>query len=431
MELKISDFTRNFLKFANLFIGFTSLFIIPKYGILNIPNLLVLLSSFFLIFLLIFMLNSLKSKIETYILFLSYNLVIFFSIFGAFGSITFQKSFISSMLLLIIFLFCFISFSLFKNSLFYFLKGLTFSALITSVYVIIDFIFFQFKQVSLNKVIFPSKFLDVGHAITFTFKWNGILLYKPAGFSWDPGMSITALVIAYIIVDENLIYFKNKLIKVFILGSFFTAIFLSLSLTSILSLLIYLIILKFILRKNFYIAYDAFKINLTNYYLLMAVIFLFYIGFATDISKAGNALEAGKLTHLKYFSGIIYLKDLPFEKLLLGFGYWNIGEFFNTYVPWYMGFFEPGLNPESTLVNLLLFGGLGGILFYCYFFYKAYINSDLRFKKIFIIIIFLCFGYGINTIWFNFLFDYLLIYGISKKLMGITYENFDRSYINI
>jgi hypothetical protein len=418
MELKISDFTRNFLKFTNMSLGFTSLFIIPKYGILNIPNLLVLLSFFFLLFLLIFMLNNLKSKIETFILFLSYNLVTYFSIFGAFGSNTFQKSFISSMLLLIIFLFCFISFSLFKNSFFYFLKGLTFSAIITSLYIGLEFIFFQFKQVSLNEVIFPSKFLDTSHVITFTFEWNGILLYKPAGFSWDPGMSIPALVIAYIVVCENLIYFKNKSIKVFILGSFFVAIFLSLSLTSILSLLIYLIILKFILRKNFYIKYNVFKINLTNFYLLIAVIFLFYISFVTDVSKAENALEAGKLTHLKYFSGIIYLKDLPFEKLLLGFGYWNIGEFFNTYVPWYTSFFEPGANPESTLVNLLLFGGLGSILFFCYFYYKAYINSDLRFKKIFIIIIFCGFGYSINTIWFNFLFDYLLIYGISKKLTG-------------
>jgi hypothetical protein len=395
----------------NYICGLFSLFFIPKYSIFNLANFSLIISVFIIFFIFILSISEIKINSKHIYFFIFSSIFIFVSIIGSFNTKAVSDSILSSINFTITLFFVFFSYNLNRNSSLGFYKGFIDSSLITSVWIIIDFFFYQKYHISINEIVIPKNLLDIDHTITFNFEFNSILLYKPAGFSWDPGMSVTAIVLAFVFIDQKIINItKENYVKLLM----FNAIMLSLSLTSIISLFAYLIIKNIVNRR--YLKILSLKISSISIIAIFTFLTLFFISYQTRIEKATTALEGGKLTHLKYLSGIMDYPKLPFEKFLFGFGYRGVGEFYNKYVKWFTGYFDKGANPESTLTNIFFIGGIIGTLYFVTSYIICFRNLNIRYKYVLFLILILSFGYGINSTWFNVILLYLFIEGYNNKL---------------
>ena len=343
---------RTIVASINFIIGLFSLFFIPKIGLFTLSN-VVFLSCFFIILLLMIVnLRIIKINLKSFIKYLLIIIFINFTIIGAINSWDIQHGVLSSIMFFNILTAVFLSYLFNKYFYIYFFKGFIYSAFLSALWVILDFIFFNYNGYSINEFIFPQNLLDVNHKITFVLNYNGILLYKPAGFSWDPGMSITAIVVAFILVDQNIIKLKFKKLFMFI---YMIAVIISLSFTSIFSLVIYLLVKLFFKETNF--TFNKLKISSLGLITIFSFLLLLIVSFSVDLGKATNAIEGGKLTHLKYLSGIEYYFDGKLINIFFGYGFRGIGEFYNQYVSWFEGHFLKGQNPENVLILFFIWRG--------------------------------------------------------------------------
>ena len=301
-----------------------------------------------------------------------------------------------------------------------FVKGFIYSAIITSLYTIIDTLHFYLghNHKSLNIIIFPKYFelKTNGHVLTnFQHIGHHLLLYRSSGFSWDPGITFTAVVLAFILLNENIIQIKYKIFSLLIM---FIALIVSISKISLIALFIYFII-KIFKNKNVQLT-KTIKIKVLSFLPILSIIFLFCEGFFIPYLTYtdANFLTPGNERHLKYFYSIIDYYKANILQILFGFGYRGVGVFFNKYVAWRAstGFiYKIGYGPPSTLTDLFLWGGLIGIIFWFYSYYITFINGSNEIKLLMIILIFLMFGYTINSVWFNSIYISLFTISYFKK----------------
>lgn len=199
------------LKISLFLMGVFSLFAIPRYHGFIIVDIF-LLSSFFIALIFIFLKKNIKlSKFELF--FLSIGLLYYTTVqIGTLNYYNFS-GLLTAQLFFLAFLTIFMSYKLTDDlsSLFFFIKGFIFSAVITAIFIIIEEIYYYaggFK--SLSSILF-NKFAPKDVYLTTYIYIKGIgVLYRPDGFSWDPGLSVTALVIAFILIREGIVNVKFK-----------------------------------------------------------------------------------------------------------------------------------------------------------------------------------------------------------------------------
>jgi hypothetical protein len=344
--------------------GFFSLFAIPSYNGVLLVHIFLVISLFLSFFLLaIYKKNIFLLKTEYFLLsigILYYASVMFGTInSGAYSGLLTSQLFFMSFLLVIIMHKIGSNYKLINI----FLKGFVYSGIATSLYCIIDFIYFYSGNFNtLNNVIWPQMFLSKADDHTFLNRINlfGIILFRPSGFSWDPGLSITGLIIAFVLLSENIVKLKLRKL-VFLL--FIIAIIISISKTSIISLFFYLFIVKMV--QNLHIKFGYGKVPALNFLAVLILFFFLYIGLF--IPYDGSVSNLGTARHLKYFSSIFYFYNQNIFEFLFGYGYTGVGKYFNEYVTWLKDFgnfyFDNNLNPESTLTNIFFYGGAVGSLF--------------------------------------------------------------------
>ena len=394
--------------------GFFSLFAIPSYnGVLLVHIFLVI--SLFLSFCLLF------TKENIFLLKAEYSLLLIGILYYAsvmFGTINSgaYEGLLTSQLFFMSFLLVFIMHKIGDNYklINIFLKGFVYSGIATSLYCIIDFIYFYSGNFNtLNNVIWPQMLLSKSNEHTFLNQINlfGIILFRPSGFSWDPGLSITGLIIAFVFVSESIV--KLKLRKLVLL-LFSIAIIISTSRTSVISLLFYLFIVKKV--QNLYIRFGYDKVSVLNYLAVFILFFFLYIGLF--IPYDGSISNLGTARHLKYFSSTFYFYRQNIFEFLFGYGYTGVGQYFNEYVPWLKNtgdfYFDNNLNPESTLTNVFFYGGSIGSLFWVITYLQSFLKGAKEVKTILLILLLLSNGYAINSVWFNMIYNILIIYGITK-----------------
>ena len=351
----------------------------------------------------------------------------FATLIGATNSNDFQGGLIASQLFLLTFSSIILYYIIDNDNLKFiliFVKGFIYSAVITSLYTIIDTLHFYLghNHKSLNVIIFP-KYLMLkanGHYLSnfqhIDIIGHHLLLYRSSGFSWEPGVTFPAVVITLILLNENIIIIKYKLLLLLII---FIALIVSISKVSLVALLIYFLI-RIFKNKNVKLT-KTIKIKALNFLPFLSFIFLFFIGFFIPYLTYtdANFLTQGNERHLKYFSSVIDYYKANISQILFGFGYRGVGEFFNKYVVWRTstGFrYLVGYGPPSALTDLFLWGGLVGIIFWFYSYYVTFINGSNGIKLIMIILIFLMFGGTINSVWFNSIYISIFIMSYSKKL---------------
>lgn len=306
----------------------------------------------------------------------------------------------SGILTAIVFLICFIvtltsvKYGL-NNQL---LKGFFFCAVLSSIYMIVDA--FQFYLVSREPLIWilvpvtrDPEVIGRPHPFLNLIGVFGIPLYRPCGLSPDPGCSVTAITLAYIIYKENMINMKkNRIYDILV----FSAIIISISKTSIFALFMYFFIKKI---PNYYLPIKNKKYNFLIIIGILELMGLFAIGLITPYTGNGNE------RHLKYFASLIYTPIANPINFFFGYGFTNTGLFFDKYVPWIsdVGKFRlTGHVCESTLTNIFLYGGFFGSFFWVYLFYIIFKSNNPKYLMIIDIIIFLAFGYTISGAWLFF-----------------------------
>lgn len=309
-----------------------------------------------------------------------------------------------------------------------FIKGFIYSAIIESLYAFIDVLYFYLSSNHKSLNVLIPKYLTLksnDHPLTNFVNYGHLLLYRSSGLSWDPGMIFTAVVLAFILLNENLISIKHKKIFLIIM---FVAVIISISRVAIVALFIYFII-KIFKNKNLIIKRR--KIKILNFLPIFSVFFLFIIGFFTPyLNYTNKLLTAGNERHLKYFSSIIdYYKANVFQ-ILFGFGYKGAGVFFNKYVIWRYAVYHIYYNanignfgPPSILTDLFLFGGLIGIIFWLYSYFFTFFYGNNEIKLIMVVLIFIMFAAAIGSVWFNSIY-------ISLFSMSYHYKN-KRDKLNI
>ena len=411
----------NFLRYTVFLMGFVSLFAIPNYKGFILVHLFLLLSFVISFFYLLIYVKKIKINKKEYII--SSLILLFFAttILGTINSEDYD-GIISSLIFLLCFLTIFILFKLSKisniNLIANYLKGFFFSSLFTSVFSIIENIYYYITfrsllQDILPKTLYVSKMMARGESIINLQKVSNIVVYRSNGLSWDPGLSITGVVLGFIIFNENIVNVKyKKILQLLIL----IGIILSFSKTSLVALFAYFI-LKYInklkINKN-----DIQRIY--NILFILILLILFICGFFVEY----NYSNEGNNRHLKYFSSIIYFYKQNIFEFFFGYGYTGVGQYFNKYVDWLInvpGFiFGKRLNPESTLTNIFFYGGFIGSLYWILSFYyiNNFKNKDIQ--SILIVIILLMFGYSINSVWFNNFYFILLLTTINKNIKIIN-----------
>lgn len=278
------------------------------------------------------------------------------------------------------------------------LKGFFFCAVLSSIYIIVDAI--QFYLVSREPLIWilvpitrDPEVIGRPHPFLNLIGVFGIPLYRPCGLSPDPGCSVTAITLAYILYKENMISMKKRKIYDFLV---FSAIVVSISKTSIFALFMYFLIRKI---PNYYLPIKGKKISFLVVIGIFEFLGLFVIGLITPYTGEGNE------RHLKYFSSLIYTPTANPVNFLFGYGFTNTGLFFDEYVPWISsveGFKLVGHVCESTLANIFLYGGFLGSFFWIYLFYVIFKSNNSKYLMILDIVIFLSFGYTISGAWLFF-----------------------------
>lgn len=278
------------------------------------------------------------------------------------------------------------------------LKGFFFCAVFSSLYIIIDAVqFYLITREPLIWILIPitrdPEIIGRPHPFLNLIGVFGLPLYRPCGFSPDPGCSVTAITLAYVLYKENIIKMRKRRIYDIVV---FSAIIVSVSKTSIFSLLMYFIIKKI---PNYYLPQKGKKINFLVLIGILEFLALFAIGLVTPYTGEGNE------RHLKYFASLIYAPTANPINFFFGYGFTNTGIFFDRYVPWISSIGEfklVGHVCESTLTNIFLYGGFLGSFFWIYLFYVIYKSNNPKYLIVLDIIIFLSFGYTINGAWLFF-----------------------------
>jgi len=306
---------------------------------------------------------------------------------------------ITSFLFILTFVFVFLAYKLNENYILIFLKGFIISAIITSIIVYIDTFYYYLFNTPLWLKIIPEHLAQKAgdsYGAKIKYIW-GIKFYRSAGLSWDPGISMTGVTLAIVLLFEKIVNIKN--LKFFLL-LMFGAVILSISRTAIYALVFYFFIKSF--EKVFNkIKIERTKVNLLTILAFIIIVIFLNIGIFIEYNNASQGTER----HLKYFSSLYYFYKQNFFEFLFGYGYTGVGIFFNKYVDWLYNvkgfYFKPDLNPESTLTNIWFYGGLVGSFFWIYLFFKILLHSIDNIKIVFLILILLSFGYAINSVWFN------------------------------
>lgn len=280
-------------------------------------------------------------------------------------------------------------------------KGLWYSSLFTSLYMLFEVGMHFFRYEALNLILFPEFMLRAAGDHTYFnedytfFPYLGRPLFRPGGLSWDPGLTTPALVLVFILVFEGMLEVPWRRTGLALL---FVAILISTSKTAWGGLLAYAV------SKFFWGILDSFPKTMRRWLEsaapLAGLVFFFLLGFL--LRPGANSHSA--VFHLSYFSSLYYLSRATLGEIIFGFGYRRTGSFFHTYVP---GTKE---NPsfsvhshadvESLLTNVFLWGGLAGSLYWIYSYSKAY-SKGSRSQKIWLLaLLALAFGYNFHTLWF-------------------------------
>lgn len=301
---------------------------------------------------------------------------------------------ITSQIFILTFLTLFIGYKISNGDLlFVFLKGFCISALITSVFCIVDSIYFYINFKPLLETILPDFLMEKANEHTLMNRQliGNTIVYRSSGLSWDPGLTITGVALAFILINENIVRFKHKKTILILL---LLAVIISISKTSILTLFAYVIF-------TFLKKYRVSRIQMLSIVTFSLFVLFLYMGLFIDYGKSDPSNER----HLKYFSSIFYLPKANLLEIMFGFGYTGVGDFFNRYVDWLqeepLFVFDKNLNPESTLTNIFFYGGLIGSLFWLLTFIFSFWKGDKQIKILLITLMILSFGYAINSVWFN------------------------------
>lgn len=385
------------------FTGAVSIFLIPTFKGFNLAHFGIILSFVFLFF----VFTSKKTRLyreEFYFIFLG---LMFYacSMIGAYNTDA-MNGVITSQIFLLIFFVCFISHK--NNFIISLVNGFICCAFITAIFIIIDDInYYVLKSFTpLIYKIFPQALAEVnngGHTYDNVSSLLGALIYRPCGFSWDPGLSVTALALGFVLYNERIGKYKVTFLGnlILILG-----ILLSLSKTSILAVLVYLTCKLFGISKL-----NVYKKKLLLFLVLFEVLCFFLIGNFITYSGYGNQ------RHLKYFSSLVYVfGSNPFH-FLFGYGFTNPGKFFDLYVPWLneTGYRLAGTSCESTLTNVFLIGGFLGCFYWVYGFYLVWKKNNTKYLFPLLIIIIIGFGYSISSSWFYLMFNSLVLLSLDNK----------------
>jgi hypothetical protein len=406
------------LKISLFLMGVFSLFAIPRYHGFIIVDIF-LLSSFFISVIFVFLKKNITfSKFELF--FLSIGLLYYSAV--QIGTLNYYNftGLLTAQLFFLAFLTVFISYKLNDDLslIFVLIKGFVYSALITAIFIIIEEVYYYMGGfASLSHLMF-NKFAPEGVHLTITenIKWLGVL-YRPSGFSWDPGLSITALVIAFILIREAIISVEFKKLILLLL---FLSIIISIDKTSIIAMFLYLIFKFF--QNKWIVLYPKFKVHFLTVTLVFTFLFLLYFGFFIRYNKIFHDQD---YNHLKYLGSLFYLyKENPFE-FLFGFGYKGIGSFFNHNIKWLQSLnmkFSNGAGPESTLTDMFFFGGIIGLFYWFFTFIYTFMKGDNHIKLLMFSMFFILYGYTINSTWFNCIYI---------SLFFLSYHNFKNQKIAV
>ncbi|MCM1321063.1 MAG: hypothetical protein NC041_05290 [Bacteroides sp.] len=277
------------------------------------------------------------------------------------------------------------------------LKGFFFCAFFSSIWILMDATqFYLLTRTPLIWQVFPitsdPNIIGVPHPFLQLTSLAGIPLYRPCGFSPDPGCSVTAISLAYVLYKERIVTVKERKIYDAII---ILAIIVSVSKTSIIALFFYFLFRKF----NFLDLREKETHQPLMLKICIILIFvLFFVGLVLPYTGKGNE------RHLKYFASLVYVPTAELQYVLFGYGLTNTGFFFDNYVPWLMNqeFQLTGAICESTLTNVFLYGGILGSLLWFYVFFLVWKSKDTKVAGIFTILILLSFGYTISGAWFYF-----------------------------
>jgi hypothetical protein len=396
--------------------GFFSLFAIPSYKHFLLVHLFLLLTFYFTLLFMFYRIDKIRlSRIDLIMLILA---LLFYnaSMIGAITSNVISGLTFSQIFIIVFLLFLFaskINIKLIQS----YLKGFISSSMITSLYMVIQTIFFYLYKTNINEELFPENLLAKagGHTLTNFISMNGVILFRATGFSWDPAITATALVFAFILINENIVIIKK--LKFITLSILFLGIVLSISKVSILTLFIYLLI-KLMRLHKIKIIFETdkkYKINSLSLVAIISFFFLLYIGFFFSY----ESWEEGNIRHLKYFSSLFYYPYQNIIEFLFGYGYRGSGEFFNKCVDWFNtvpGFyFKIGQTPESTLTQVFLIGGLLGSIFWIFTYIYSFFKANKEIKTMLLVLLLITFGNTVNSVWFITLYSSILFMSIRGR----------------
>lgn len=350
-------------------------------------------------------------------------------------------------------------------------KGFLHSCILTSIWMIMEQIFYYKNNINMNNIIF-NNFLKLNYTrklelVTSQFTGGNVDLNRAIGLSTSPGIVSPAVLVCwlmYLFLPNK--FTERKKISVCIL--LLLVPFISLSRTTIfgffLSLIIFFILFLIILRlqrgsdrftnlKNNKCKEVLFTTRIFKLIIFSCLIVFIINIFDPNIFKT-NIMHSIKLYIINTGSSsrdgdqrhLIYLLLVPkilynFKNFIFGFGPANVGvgyeQFSSLQLPGIekiAATFNGNWSPESNLVNQLLMGGIFSgiiwIIFYITYLKNSYykilehnIFSSYGFMYmgsflIMIIIIILSIGYGIDSTWYYYSIV-LLCYIVTSKSQKI------------
>jgi hypothetical protein len=370
-------------------LGLTSLFFLPYVkGIRLVDCIAALLLFLAAVYFLLHRIKVQLSHLAVFVVFIFYYSV---TIAGAVLNAQTHDGVLISLRYMMVTLLVFLLISLDKKLFERFTSGFIASALLNVAAIILDQLLFaaHVTGVSITEKIFSIPLLTDGVSHTITnYAWvSGVLMLRACGFSWDPGAMGPAIMIAYLFHDFR----GGKLGPLFIIG-----ILLTLSKTTIIFLAIYL----------FYKMLRALRIRDFMLYIVSAVAFSVIILASIAVPPYSNSIAAGNIRHIKYIASIADIVHAPAQEMFLGYGYRGVGEFFRNNVDWFAlhtRYYEFDFGPvsvvESSFTNMLLYGGVPGIAWNLFVFFRILLRGERRLKIIYLFLVFLYIGYTFENFW--------------------------------
>lgn len=254
----------------------------------------------------------------------------------------------------------------------YFLKGLYYSAIIETFWIILQVILYYGFGLFLNQIVFGDLLhIEVENAMWIKMK-DG--LFRPTGISWDSASTGLNLVIAICIAKTR----REKLL--FSLG-----IILCTSRSALVCLLAYYVInvyqalkSKRIKTKNLLMGISVFLV------LLLLFIYLFNSNetFNNQISRFMDAFhvfsgqgDSSSSVHLGYYTSLMQVaKKSSFLQLLFGYSTFSAGYPYSHYLGMYQ-WLNYAWTPESDFITLLVGNGLTGFIVYYYIILKNLVGT--------------------------------------------------------